>query len=83
MVYREPTRTELAAAEREIMIRQGERVLAAEAADKVEAEATKNRPAADPTTPRAIFEIGPKRPTDSEVRDFASHWRANYLALRR
>ena len=81
MAYREPTRPELEAAEREIMQRRGERILAAEAAAKQEAQQRAERIAtlrADPAAPRITFETGTPRLTDHQVREFAASWRARY-----
>ena len=78
MVYREPTRTELEAAEREIMTRRGDRVRAAEAAAKAEAEAAKLRPPPDQSQPQPIFETERRRLTESEVQETAAAYRANY-----
>jgi hypothetical protein len=78
MAYREPTRAELEAAELEIMIRRGERVRAAEAAAKAETEAAKLRPSPDPSQPQPIFETGPRRLTETQVRETAAAYRANY-----
>jgi hypothetical protein len=78
MACREPTRTELEAAELEIMIRRGERVRAAEAAAKAESEAAKLRPPPDPSQPQPIFEMGPRRLTETQVRETAAAYRANY-----
>ena len=81
MAYREPTRAELEAAEREIMKRRGERILAAEVAAKAEAQTKAERIAklrADPTTLRVRFDTGIPRLTDHQVAEVAAEWRARY-----
>ena len=77
MAYREPTRAELEAAEREIIQRRGERILAEEAAARSRAEAEENRPPPDPTYV-PTFEIGPPRLTERQVQELAAAYRPNY-----